>query len=330
VKSLASPPGKKGVVLRAATDVRSAWRLARSLQVAYRAFLPGLILAALAACGGGGGGGSTTSTVGGAGSTTGSSGGTAPPEQVLTGHYVGVVMIADTTYFGDAVVTQDGAIRLYVGGPYDGGGEVQTVRPKSSEQFVGTIQMRDGQWSGSGVVIGQQCASNPGNPLCGEPAPAQISASVSAVSGQAVNASLQGTIELTTSGGTQTWTLGLGLWGDDGPLAPGQYQEVLAEFASSDVIVTLDSSGRLFFQSPGSGCVGNGTWAPHSAGPADIYDVTLLMESCSGAYAYLNGTYRGLALSTPSSVWDYDGLLRIWMSKDSGDGSPAALTMLGE
>jgi hypothetical protein len=39
---------------------------------------------------------------------------------------------------------------------------------------------------------------------------------------------------------------------------------------------------------------------------------------------------HNLPLATPSSVWDYDDLLRIWVSKGSGDGSPAAFTMLGE
>jgi len=277
----------------------------------------------LDACGGGGSGQS-------AGQTTSSAAG-APGPPTQAGHYVGAVRIADATYFGDAVVTQDGAMRLYIGGPYDNGGELQMARPEGSGQFVGSIQMRDGQWSGNGVVIGQKCAINPANRFCGQSAPAEFSANVSFVSGEAITAHLQGKIQLVTSGGTETWSLDLGLWGGDGPVRSGQYKEALAEFASSsDVILSLDGSGRLFFQSSESGCVGSGTLVPRSAGPADIYDVTLLMESCSGAYAYLNGTYGGLALITPSSVWDYDELLRIWLSKGSGDGSPAALTMVGE
>jgi hypothetical protein len=279
----------------------------------------------LDACGGDGSGQS-------AGAATSRAAG-APEPSTQAGHYVGAVKIADTTYFGDAVVTQDGTVRLYIGGPYDNGGELQMVRPESSEQFVGTIQMRDGQWSGSGVIIAQECAINTANRFCGQSARAEFSANVSPASGCAA-ADLQGKIQLVTSGGTETWSLDLGLWaGGDGPwqLPSGQFKEVLAEFASSsDVIVSIDGSGRLFFQSPGSSCVGNGMLAPHSAGPANIYDVTLLMESCSGAYAYLNGTYSGLELVTPSSCWDYDGLPHIWLSKGSGDGAPAALTMLGE
>jgi hypothetical protein len=253
----------------------------------------------------------------------------------LTGHYVGSVAIAGVAYFGDAVVTQDGAMRLYIGGSYaasDGGQNIETVRPESSEQFVGTLQMRGGKWSGSGLIFGQECAIHPANRFCGQPAPAEFSANASLVSGEAITANLQGEIQVVTSGGTETWSLDLGLWFFGAPAQlPGQFTEVLAEFASSnDVIVNIDGSGKLFFQGPGSGCVGNGTSAPHAAGPAGIYDVTLLMQSCSGAYAYLNGTYGGLALASPSSIWQYDSLLQIWLSKGSADGSPAGLTMLGE
>ena len=118
-----------------------------------------LMLAGLLdACGGGGSGQS-------AGATTSSAAAAGEPAQVestqvWTGHYVGAVRIADVTYFGDAVVTADGAVRLYIGGPYDDGGELQVARPESSEQFVGKIQMSAGQWSGSGVIIGQECAIN--------------------------------------------------------------------------------------------------------------------------------------------------------------------------
>ena len=58
--------------------------------------------------------------------------------------------------------------------------------------------------------------------------------------------------------------------------------------------------------------------------------VTLTTENCNGAFAYLNGEYSGLATITSSSVWNYDGLLRVWLSKSSGAAIPAALTMLAE
>ena len=58
--------------------------------------------------------------------------------------------------------------------------------------------------------------------------------------------------------------------------------------------------------------------------------VTLTIANCRGAWAYLNGDYSGLAAITSSSVWDYDGLLRVWLSKPAGAMSPVALTMLAE
>jgi hypothetical protein len=58
--------------------------------------------------------------------------------------------------------------------------------------------------------------------------------------------------------------------------------------------------------------------------------VTLTIANCNGAWAYLNGDYSGLATITSSSVWDYDGLLRVWLSKPAGGAGPAALTILAE
>jgi hypothetical protein len=188
---------------------------------------------------------------------------------------------------------------------------------------------------GSGLIIGQDCAINAANPFCDQTAPANIIASVQLNSDGSDSAALQGEIQVTTSGDTETWPLNMALWPD--PLlatsaaAAGQYKELLAEFASAgDVTMTIDSSGKLFFQSANSGCVGNGALVPHLDGAGDTYDVTLVMENCNGAYAYLNGHYDGLALPTTSSYWDYDSLLRVWLSKPSRESPPAALTMLGE
>jgi hypothetical protein len=290
----------------------------------------------LAACGGGGDAGSQQS----AQSTSGNS--TVPPPPPVTvqawaGHYVGAVTIADVIYFGDAVFTQDGLVRLYIGGPYDNGGELQMTRPASSGQFVGTFEANAGQLSGSGQIIGQECAINATARFCGQSVPAEISATVQLNTDGSNTANVQGDIQFSTSSGTETWSLNLALWsGGNSTLATdaeasGQYKELLAEFASTgDVAMNIDGSGMLFFQSANSGCVGNGALVPHLDGAADIYDVTLLLESCTGGYAYLNGQYDGLALFTPSSYWDYDALLRMWLSKPTGEAPPAALTTLGD
>jgi hypothetical protein len=310
-------------------QVDSRWT---AVYLRVRPMMLALVLAELlSACGGGGGGGQSVVPMTGKANV--------PPmaTQAWTGHYVGAVTIADVTYFGDAVLTQDGLMRLYVGGPYDNGGELQMIRPESSEQFVATVEMGDGQLSGSGTVIGQECALNAANRFCDQPTPAEISASVQLNTDGNGSAILQGEIRVATPSGTETWPLNLQLW-DAGDLtlatsaaAAGRYKEVLAEFASAgEVTMSIDSSGRLSFQSASSGCVGNGALVPHHGGAADTYDATLTMENCSGAYAYLNGQYDGLALYTASSYWDYDSLLRMWLSRPLGQTPPAALTTLGE
>jgi hypothetical protein len=259
-----------------------------------------------------------------------------PPTQTLIGHYIGSVKIAGVSYFADAVFTLEGAVRLYVGGPIGEDGQLQTSRPETSEQFVGTVQMQPGQWSGSGTIIGQGCAAGTANRFCAQPSLAKITAAVQADPqlsvGTQIVGEIQGELEVATAGQSEVWSLHLLQWMDDGPVFPAQFQELLAEFAlAGAVVVTVDSSGRLFFQSASSGCVGNGTLlASGPDGSAGISELTLLMESCTGPYAYLNGIYNGLALMTPSSEWDYDSWLRIWLSKGDGQTPPAAVTMLGE
>lgn len=257
--------------------------------------------------------------------------------QPWSGHYVGAVNIAAVTYFGDAVFTQDGEVRVYVAGPYDDGGELQMTRPESSEQFVGTIGMSDGQLSGSGLLIGQECAVSTANRFCAQPAPAQINATVQTNTDGNGSTSLRGEIRVTTPSGTETWPLDLLLWSGldathaTSSAAAGQYQELLADFGSAgDVIMNVDSGGNLSFQSASSGCVGNGALVPHLNRANDTYDVTLTLADCNGVYDYLNGQYDGLALYTASSYWDYDSLLRMWLSKLHGETRPAALTTLGE
>jgi hypothetical protein len=291
-----------------------------------------LLAQLLAACGNGGG-------EPGVGATIGPSGVPAvpPPPQTQTltwiGHYVGTVKIAGVSYFADAVLTQDGLVRLYVGGPGDNTGAIQMTRPASSVQFVGAIEMRAAQGSGSGAIIGEECAINAAGPYCGDPAAAKISATLESNSDGATTG-LQGEIDVTAATGTESWQIDLGLWSDNEVAAipwKGQLKEVLAEFASADdVIMNSDNKGMLTFQSASSGCVGNGALVPHLDGSADIYDVSLTIENCGGPYAYLNGQYDGLALYTSSTYWDYDGLLRMWLSKPQGMTPPAALTTLGE
>jgi hypothetical protein len=291
-----------------------------------RLLLPGLLLlTVLAACGEGGGGGSPT----GGSPTTGTDGSGTVAEPVpgaSLGHFVGTVTIAGETLFADAFLTTDGQMRLYIGGPYSDSGALQMTMPVSSEQFVGSIEAADSQVQGSGIVIGQQCATDAQARFCSDHPTAAVSMSLSSPEDASVGAQLDGEMQVSTSSGEESWTLHLGQWPYDGSprSLQGQFQELVAEFAFDDsVLVILDGTGALSFQSAHSGCTGSGMLG-------SSFDVTLTITNCSGAFGYLNGDYAGLATTTPSSVWDYDGLLRVWVSKTAGSGTSAAVTMLDE
>jgi len=98
---------------------------------------PGLLLIALSACGGGSNGQSSVPVS----PSTAQSAPMPPPESgdAWQGRYVGTVTIGDIQYFGDAMITADGLIRLYVGGPYNDNGVLPVTVPASSAQLVGTL-----------------------------------------------------------------------------------------------------------------------------------------------------------------------------------------------
>ena len=241
------------------------------------------------------------------------------------GWFVGTVTIDGTDRYGDAVVSADGAMRLYVGDPYVAGGALQETRAKSSEQFVGRLDLLGTAASGSGVVIGQQCASTDPTPFCAASATTEVHYAVTA--GQ-----LGGELQVNAGGTSSSWALHLSSWPHDisGPPASlaGQYQEQVAEFAHGDTVINFDDNGTFFFQSVHSGCVGNGTWAPHPGGPFDVFDVSLTIENCSAPYSYLNGQLDGLATTSSSSVWDYDTVLIMWVSSSSGSAKPVGIRFL--
>ncbi|HWZ64034.1 MAG TPA: hypothetical protein VNX02_13505 [Steroidobacteraceae bacterium] len=296
----------------------------------------GLLLMALTACGGGSNDQSAPTPPPTARSTP------VPPPMAPSesgdawqGRYVGTVTIGDVQYFGDAMLTADGLIRLYVAGPYDDDGAVPQAAPANSAQLVGTLHGQTNQISGDGLVFGQQCAASDPIRFCAEIGHASISIAVASVDIPAV---IQGNILVTTSAGTETWSLDMYSFSNyyvDLPATQGglegQYQEELADFAlSGDTIIKIDAAGVLFFQSASSGCTGNGQVRPHLNGAVNVYDVSLTISGCNAPYKYLDSTFDGLATSSPSDEWDYDSNLRMWLSQPNPDvsgPSPPALTM---
>ncbi len=208
--------------------------------------------------------------------------------------------------------------------------------PASSAQLVGTLHGQTNQISGDGLVFGQQCEASDPIRFCAEIGQANISIALGSVD---TFADIQGNILVTTSAGTETWSLNMSSFSNYyvdlratlgvGGLG-GQYQEELADFAlSGDTIININAVGVLTFQSASSGCTGNGQLQPHLDGAVNVYDVSLTISGCNAPYNNLNSTYDGLATTSPSSEWNYDTYLRMWLSQPNPDvsgSSPPALT----
>ena len=221
-----------------------------------------------------------------------------------SGRYVGTVTIDGKKYYGDALVTVEGAVRLYVGGAYADDGTVQRTRPEVFSQF---IKYADGSTDNGGVLVWQGC--------CGD---------ISANLGMEVSSTgdLTGELKILNVDGTRpTWSLDLRSW-DNYYTVPasleqlaGQYAEELAPFApDGDVVVNIEENGQMFFQSAATGCIGNGTVHPHLDSAFNVFDVVLHIDGCRDEHRKWNGTHDGLGTTSPSNYWAYDTLLRIWFT----------------
>jgi hypothetical protein len=294
--------------------VRNRQRLHTSLRALLLCFS---FVLELAGCGGGGNQSAISDRPAGVPSATPAA--TVPSEtgDAWQGRYVGTVKISDVQYYGDALLTADGLIRLYVGGPYLDDGTVQQSTPAGSARLVGALRGQTSRVSGEGLIFGQECAAS--NPIrfCAEIGHANISVAVE-------SGDIHGEISVMTSDRTETWSLELSPWSNyyvlpatQGALA-GQYKEELAEFAlSGDTITSIQADGSLFFQSASSRCTGKGLLRPYLDGAVNVYDVSVTISDCHAPYGSFNSTFEGLAPTSPSAAWDYDVLLRMWLSQQA-------------
>jgi hypothetical protein len=231
-------------------------------------------------------------------------------------------MFVDDSYghYAEALLTVDGLVRIFVDGVP---GSTNTL---GSRQFVGRLEFTDGQAYGTGAVYTQGCDQTGASTVCGGAVPAEVAITT------ATRSLLLGEITLT---GGEVWSFQMG-WPTVTYLEPaalelasGQYTEALAK-AAYEAVITVDSGGRLFFQSPQSGCVGNGTLAPHSDGIFNVYDVVLLVENCASGYESSNGEFEGLATRTIGGAWDYWGdWLVVWLSSPETAQVQQAFVMWG-
>jgi hypothetical protein len=246
---------------------------------------------------------------------------------VLEGHYVGVLRTPGGTRSADALLTTDGALRIYFSRGNDSGGALPARIAPQSAQLVAVLEMRGSSANGGGMVIGQGCSDASVNQFCVGASPGEVSVQLS-------GGGLVGEIRVTTSVGVETWNLETIRW-TDSSLPPatlanvaGQYVERWAEFARfGDTVVTVDDAGRIFFQSPDTGCVGNGALTPLAHSNVVAYFVRLTIENCAANYSHLNSDFEGLATTSPSSVWNYDSNLLAWLSSPADGTSPVAMTL---
>lgn len=251
-----------------------------------------------------------------------------PAQSVDHGRYVGTVTIDGTSYFGDALLAANGESHVYIGGPYTDDGTMQFASPAGSIDFVSPATSPSGFTMSGGVIGREGDCGPPGSPSarwCGRGSSAQMD--LERTGGNA-NGAIQGSI----SGHGERWTLDLTLWSNMynvparlSDLA-GQYNEEVAPFARSGMVLTIDEDGRAFFQTPFS-CTGNGTFALHGDGRFNVFSVTMSISLCDYPYTRYNGEYRGLATLSPSDYWGYDSNVRIWLASFSPDWS--AVTMGG-
>jgi hypothetical protein len=227
------------------------------------------------------------------------------------------VTIDGVTYQATGLLLGDGTIRLSIGGGLGG----------LALQLVGDVVQTKGYIAGGGTIYGEACASAPLARFCDRPSPAEFELPTADEA--------EGTIWVTTAGGQETWAWRTHPWSPLGglPSAPpwdavkGLYSIRETELAgNAGTVLAIDGQGRLFFQSSGTGCTGNGTMALRPDLDADLYDVSLTIEGCVGAYAYLNNRFEGLSVMDNdagcSGCWDDGvGLLdtpRLWLSTPTG------------
>jgi hypothetical protein len=230
------------------------------------------------------------------------------------------VTIDGVTYEATGLLIGDGTLRLSIG---DGLGGLALL------QLVGDVVQTNGYIAGGGTIYGEACASAPLARFCDRPSPVAFELPTTDEA--------KGAMWVTTAGSqeTWTWTWQTYSWSPLAALPPapswdavkGLYSIRGNELAgNAGTVLTIDGQGRLFFQSSETGCTGNGTMALRPNLDADLYDVSLTIEACVGAYAYLNNRFEGLSIldndSACSGCWDDGvGLLntpRLWLSMPAG------------
>lgn len=219
----------------------------------------------------------------------------------------------------EAIVTPDGQIRIHYSD--DGTGAFS---------FLGAIDMADTVVWSPGLLIGETCGQPNRRWGCDGVIPAEVQ--VSTLTGD----TMKGVIRWQKVGEAGFSFAGFDLTSPtstymDVPAssrdAQGTFREEHADFArDGDVVTTIDAAGNLFFQSPGTGCTGNGSLAPFGDGSVNAYSVVLVIENCGAGFEYLNGSLEGLATHSVGDASWGDWMV-FWLSSSGSAATDVALTM---
>jgi hypothetical protein len=250
---------------------------------------------------------------------------------VLPGRLTGRVTIDGQDYGVSGLMTGAHDFRLNIE-PLSGG---PPVLESGLGQMLGTFSFIGARAVGIGALIGEGCVLQSASRFCGRTTSIRIEVTKT---GAWTDEGSLGVVRVATDNGEEVWPLHLAYWGGRAGFDPsfltelgGFYELYQAEFVQdTKVIMSVDSEGRLFFQSVDIGCVGNGELSDYRNEDRNLYQVRLKIEGCNGSFIHLNADFEGLSTLESLTPWGYDfGILNFWVSTPTGAASPAAIAFWG-
>lgn len=256
---------------------------------------------------------------------------------ITHGHFRGTATRGDDVVHTEILITADGFFRLYLGAAdpednVDHGGLIipWLLEPADPMQASGYVELEDEHASGTGTIVGENCSVAAGRPLCTATADVELDL-------RTYHGLVNGVTGELRSGApsSATWEISAQEWYYYRLPAPpgfmaGNVIDELSELGRLEKMrLVIDTADRVFFQSTVTGCIGNGTLAPHADGQYMVYDASISIDGCAGSFERLNGTYGGLAKWTSDSKWYIGDELLMYLSTVDAASPPRALTMYG-
>lgn len=260
-----------------------------------------------------------------------------PPVEALTGGYfIGHLCDELASFCSQAIITEDGQVRMYLEPLPD------RIVPL---QFVGAVDpdAPEASWfPGRLIGLGLHCAGpDPTHECAGRPGEIRLSFPTTETLLVRIRWFLEGPdVDVVESFSMYRPTSTYETTPATFEVVAGTYHDVTSDFAQHEaegagVLVTVDGSGNLSFRSAANGCTGEGVLSPYLDGTRNVYSVEITIKDCNATYAYLNGSLEGLATRSINRIdedfgGDFIDSLTLWLSSPPGAGSDVALTMGGD